>query len=81
LAKHSIRVVSNFLNLTRFGPLQFLPVYQADEHPDAEEISRRCRDTTEEYDKVAVSSSKQACDMCIEKWKDCWNQFVQSSGS
>lgn len=48
LAKHSIRVVSNFPNLTRFGPMQFLPVSQTDEHLDAEEISRHCTDTTEE---------------------------------
>jgi hypothetical protein len=56
-------VVSNFLNLTRFGPVQFLPVYQADEHLDAEDISRHRRDTTEEYNMVTVGSPKQACDM------------------
>lgn len=81
MAKHSIPVVSHFLNLTRFGRMQFLPVYQADEHLDAEEISRHHRDTSEEYNMVAVGSPKQACDICIEKWKDYWNQFVQSSGS
>ena len=47
-----------------------LPVSHADEHPDAEE-----------YNMVAAGSSKQAFDICIEKWKDYWNYCVQSSGS
>ena len=81
LVKHIICVVSNFLNLTRFGPVQFLPVSQADEHLDAEEISSHHRDTTEEYNMVAVGNPKQGCDICIEKWKDYWNQCVQSNGS
>lgn len=61
--------------------MQFLPVSQADEQLDAEEISGRCRDTTEEYNMVAAGSPKQAFDICIEKWKDYWNQCVQSGGS
>jgi hypothetical protein len=67
--------------LTRFGPMQFLPVSQADGHIDAEEISRHHRDTTEEYNMVAAGSPKQACDIWIKKWKDYWNQCVYSSGS
>lgn len=66
LAKHTIHVVSSFLNLTRFGPVQFLPVSRADEHLDAEEISSHRRDTTEEYNMVAVGNPKQGCDICIE---------------
>lgn len=61
--------------------MQFLPVSHADEHPDAEEISRHCRDTTEEYNMVAAGSLKQACDICVENWKDYWDHCVQSSGS
>jgi hypothetical protein len=61
--------------------MQFLPVSQVDEHFDAEEISRHCRDTTEEYNMVAACSPKQACDICVEKWKDFCNQCVQSVGS
>lgn len=30
---------------------------------------------------VAVGSQKQACDTGNEKWKDYWNECVQSSGS
>jgi len=43
--------------------MQLLPVSQADGHTDAEEISRHCVDTTEEYGMVAAGSPKQACDI------------------
>lgn len=61
--------------------MQLLPVSQADGHTDAEEISRHCVDTTEEYGMVAAGSPKQAWDIWIEKWEDYWNQCVHCSGS
>jgi hypothetical protein len=51
---------------TRFGPLQLLPLPQAEEHPEGEMISRRRRDTAKYNMAVAGHSQTSLPDM---HWK------------
>jgi hypothetical protein len=57
LAKHSIPVVPHLPFSPDLVPLRFLPLPQAEKHPEGEKISRRCGDTAK-YDAAVAGHSQ-----------------------
>jgi hypothetical protein len=80
LAKHSIPVVPHPPYSPDLAPCDFFlfprlkSTLKGKRFQDVAEIQLN---TTRQLQAIP----KQTCQTCIEKWKDCWNRFIQSGGS